>query len=93
MVCLGWFYVLGPPVQYGHDVKDLVSTVMRETAKLGSECFTLENLRAPARYYSSLGAWWKGRGTASRDGSRGALDRPGVVAGPGLSNVVLSFRD
>ena len=47
MVCLGRFYVVGPPVHYDHDVTDLVSTVMRETADLGSELFTLQNVRGP----------------------------------------------
>ena len=53
MECLGRFYVLGPPAQYGHDVKDVVSSVMRQTAGLGSAPFTLRDLEGPVRYDSS----------------------------------------
>ena len=53
MACLGRFYVLGPPTQSGHDVTDLVSSVMRQTADLGSAPFTLRDLEGPVRYDSS----------------------------------------
>ena len=53
MACLSRFYVLGPPAQYEHDVKDVVKSVMRQTAGLESAPFTLRDLEGPVRYDSN----------------------------------------